>query len=98
MYRRREPGGEGATKVGPTIKPNIVDRDSAPEGVVFRRTLRGPEQELVDGFISAMPLVRAPDSCVTVLRELSLDSGFPDLVIVVWRAARTADWGEARLA
>lgn len=45
-----------------------------------------------------MPLVRAPDSRVTILREPSLESGYPDLVVVVWRDARTAAWGEARLA
>ena len=84
--------------MGFTMKPKIVDRYSAPKGVVFRRTLRGPEQELVDGFISIMPLVHSPDSRVTVLREPGLESGFPDLVIVVWRDARTADWGEPRLA
>jgi hypothetical protein len=76
----------------------IVDRDSAPGGIVFRRTVRGPEQELVDGFIAAMPLVHAPDSRVTVLREPGLESGFPDLVIVVWRDSRTADWDESRMA
>jgi hypothetical protein len=76
----------------------IVDHDSAPEGAVFRRSSRGPEHELLDGFLSAMPLVHAPDSRVTVLREPCLESGFPDLVIVVWRDARTAHWGEPRLA
>lgn len=76
----------------------IVDRDSAPEGAVFRRALQGPEQDLVERFIAAMPLVHAPDSRVTVLREPGLESGFPDLVIVVWRPARTSDWGESRLA
>ncbi|MEX0700887.1 MAG: hypothetical protein WD069_02215 [Planctomycetales bacterium] len=76
----------------------IVDRDSAPEAVVFRRPQPGPELELVERFILAMPLVHAPDSRVTVLREPRLESGFPDLVIVVWRATRTAGWGEARLA
>lgn len=80
------------------MTPMIVDRDSAPEGVVFRKTVPGPERELVERFIPAMPLVHAPDSRVTVLRELGLESGFPDLVIVVWRDARTADWGEPRLA
>jgi len=79
------------------MRPMIVDRDSAPEGIVFRRTMRGPEQELVDDFISAMPLFHAPDSRVTVLREPGLESGFPDLVIVVWRDARTAGWDESRM-
>jgi len=77
--------------------PTIVDRDSAPDGAVFRRTAPGPERELVERFIPEMPLVHAPDSRVTVLREPGLESGFPDLVIVVWRAGRTAEWGEARL-
>ncbi len=88
---------EGITNVHSTMRPTIVDRDSAPKGIVFRRTLRGPEQELVDGFIFAMPLVHAPDSRVTVLREPGLESGFPDLVIVVWRDARTANWDESRM-
>lgn len=76
----------------------IVDRNSAPKGTVFRRSVRGPEQELLDGFLSAMPLAHAPDSRVTVLREPCLESGYPDLVIVVWRDTRTVDWGEQRLA
>lgn len=42
--------------------------------------------------------MHAPDSRVTVLREPGLESGFPDVVIVVWRDARTANWGEQRLA
>lgn len=76
----------------------IVDRDTAPDGAVFRRTQSGPELELIERFIAAMPLVHAPDSRVTLLREPGLESGYPDLVIVVWRDARTADWGEGRLA
>lgn len=80
------------------MTPTIVDRNSAPKGALFRRPRPGPEQELVERFISAMPLAHAPDSRVTVFRELGLESGFPDLVIVVWRDARTVDWGESRLA
>jgi len=76
----------------------IVDRDSAPNGVVFRRTLPGPESELVERFLSAMPLAHAPDSRVTVLREPGLESGFPDIVIVVWRPNRTTRWGPERRA
>lgn len=85
-------------KIRFVMSPTIVDRNSAPDGSVFRRPLAGPEQDLVERFIRAMPLVRAPDSRVTVLREPLLESGFPDLVIVVWRHARTANWGESRMA
>lgn len=81
-----------------TTKPTIIDSDSAPNGIAFRRTLQGPEQELVEAFISEMPLAHAPDSRVTILREPGLESGYPDVVIVVWRDSRTANWGEARLA
>ncbi len=81
-----------------SMSPTIVDRDSAPEGALFRRARPGPELELVDRFIPTMPLAHAPDSRVTVLREPGLESGFPDLVIVVWRDRRTAEWGDARMA
>lgn len=80
------------------MSPTIVSRDSAPNGTVFRRTLPGPELELVERFLQSMPLVHAPDSRVTVLREPGLESGFPDIVIVVWRHARTARWDDSRLA
>lgn len=83
---------------GPSRARTIVDRDSAPHGAVFRRAVSGPERELVEHFIPVMPLVHATDSCVTVLREPGLESGFPDLVIVVWRDARTAAWSDARFA
>jgi len=87
-----------AGKTARAMSPTIIDHESAPKGVVFRRTLPGPELELVERFIPAMPLVHAPDSRVTILREPGLESGFPDLVIVVWRNDRTTDWGEPRLA
>lgn len=74
----------------------VVDRDCAPSLTLFRRPLPGPELDLVENFLPVMPLFHAPDSRVTVLREPSLESGFPDLVVVVWREARTASWGEAR--
>ena len=80
------------------MSPTIVDRDCAPKGAVFRRARPGPELDLVESFIPSMPLLHAPDSRVTVLREPGIESGFPDLVIVVWRYGRTAEWGDARMA
>lgn len=89
---------QGLANVDATVSLTIVDRDSAPEGIVFRKALPGPERQLVERLITAMPLVHAPDSRVTVLREPGLESGFPDLVVVVWRYSRTTEWGEPRLA
>lgn len=80
------------------MSPTIVDRDSAPWGALFRRPRPGPELDLLEHFIPTMPLAHAPDSRVTVLREPGLESGFPDLVIVVWRSGRTVEWGDARMA
>jgi hypothetical protein len=48
--------------------------------------------DLVETFLRAMPL-HIPRGCrATVFREPRLESGFPDLVIVVWREEVTLDW------
>lgn len=76
----------------------LVDSDSKHTrlGAGFRRKRPGPELDLVDGFLEAMPL-QVPRGCrVTVFREPRIESGFPDLVIVVWREATTRRWKEER--
>jgi hypothetical protein len=62
----------------------------------FRRRRPGPETELVDWFLNAWP-VRAPKGCrVTVYREPRLESGFPDLVLVVWDIEAARHWRPVR--
>lgn len=76
----------------------FVDSGSAisPLGARFRRTRPGPELELVESFLGAMPL-HIPRSCrATVFREPRLESGFPDLVVVVWRKRVTLSWRPER--
>jgi len=76
----------------------LVDSDSkhAQLGATFRKQRPGPELDLVDGFLEAMPL-QVPRGCkVTVFREPRIESGFPDLVIVVWREAATRNWKKER--
>lgn len=79
----------------------ILDSDSAHGrrlGVSFRRRRPGPELDLIESFLRAMPL-HIPRGCrATVFREPQLESGFPDLVIVVWRVAMTREWRPARIA
>ena len=66
-------------------------------GARFRRTRPGPELDLVESFLLAMPLY-IPHGCrATVFREPRLESGFPDLVIVVWREEVTREWRSERV-
>ena len=76
----------------------FVDSDSVRSGLgaSFRRTRPGPELDLVESFLRAMPL-HIPRGCrATAFREPRLESGFPDLVIVVWREKITHDWRSER--
>lgn len=76
----------------------FLDSDSPIEGLgaTFRRTRPGPELDLVDTFLQAIPL-QIPRGCrATVFREPRLESGFPDLVIVVWRETTARGWKRDR--
>lgn len=65
-------------------------------GASFRRRRPGPETELLDWFLHAWP-VRTPKGCrTTVFREPRLESGFPDLVLVVWDIEAARRWSPAR--
>lgn len=65
-------------------------------GASFRRQRAGPEAELVEWFLSELP-IRLPARChATIFREPRLDSGFPDLVVAIWYEARTTRWATAR--
>jgi len=77
----------------------FVDSDSGNNGLGarFRRTRAGPELDLIEAFLRAMPL-HIPRGCrATVFREPRLESGFPDLVIVVWREEVTRNWRSERV-
>lgn len=77
----------------------FVDSDSANGdlGARFRMKRPGPELDLVEAFLRAMPLHIPPGCRATVFREPRLESGFPDLVIVVWREEPTRDWRSERV-
>ena len=76
---------------------NIVDRGSLNRtGANFRLSRRGPEQRLVDWFIRELPF-DVPRNCRgTLFREPRLDSGFPDVVLVVWHPATMQQWSADR--
>ena len=76
----------------------VVDAElsTRAQGLLFRRSPSGPEQVLVDWFLQ-QDLVRVPRGHrVTVFREPRLPSGFPDLVIVIWKEAVTSRWKPSR--
>lgn len=74
----------------------VVDFSAVPMGASFRRQRPGPETDLVDWFLSELP-VRLPPRChATIFREPRLASGFPDLVIAIWHETRTTQWAAAR--
>lgn len=76
----------------------LVDSDAGNSdlGIRFRKTRPGPELDLVESFLRGMPLHIPRGSRATLFREPRLESGFPDLVIVVWRESTTREWQPAR--
>lgn len=65
-------------------------------GARCRRTRPGPEQDLIESFLQSIPLT-IPRGCrVTAFREPRLESGFPDMVFVVWREEIARGWRSER--
>jgi len=67
-----------------------------PFGVRFRRPVGGPERELVDWFLDRQPIRVPRHHRLTIFVEPKLESGFPDLVAVIWLLAATRRWNPLR--
>lgn len=65
-------------------------------GLRFRGSVAGPEQDLVLAFLSAATLELRPGRSLTVFAEPAIDSGYPDLVGVVWRSEVARQWSIER--
>ncbi|MFO1432681.1 MAG: hypothetical protein U1F76_21570 [Candidatus Competibacteraceae bacterium] len=69
-------------------------------GVFIRPAKSGPESDLVTWFLkwfSEKTPIKIPRGCqVTIFREPKLESGFPDLVIVIWSAKTAFSWNKLR--
>jgi hypothetical protein len=76
----------------------LLDSDSAASaiGASFRRQRPGPERELIEWFLDELPFRIPHGSRATVFCEPRLESGFPDLVAVVWNVRTTLQWNDAR--
>ena len=88
-----------AYKKGHKIVPvTIVEKNAcAPSvGMSFRSCRPGPEHDLVEKFLVNC-VSKIPRGCkVTIFREPRIETGFPDLVLVVWHVATTMRWNPLR--
>lgn len=93
----RASGRAGATTS--TWSEAIVDASltgTTSSGLRFRGPVPGPEHRLVGTFLASATIRLLPGRSLTVFVEPSLDSGFPDIVAVVWRRDLASAWLEER--
>lgn len=78
----------------------VIDHETAASGLGarFLRKRSGPEAELVSEFLARIPFSPRFGWRSTVFREPRLASGSPDLVVVQWNEAVTAEWSACRAA
>lgn len=78
---------------------SIIDSESSntPKDQRFRKSVAGPEKTLVDSFLGRFPVSLRRNQRATVFVEPRLDSGFPDLVVVVWTDSKTRNWAHERM-
>lgn len=65
-------------------------------GVQFRKSRSGPEEELVHLFLKKFKLKLRSGLNVTFFKEPRLESGFPDIVGVIWHKATAEKWNDSR--
>jgi hypothetical protein len=88
--------GHGVSTQWRTAMQIVDELWSGAPGLSFRRRCSGPEDVLIEWFLE-QELVRVPPGHrVTVFREPRLASGFPDLVIVLWKERVAKQWSPAR--
>lgn len=61
-------------------------------GLRFRGVVAGPEQVLVEAFLDAAKTRLGPRQRLTVFAQPAIETGFPDLVGVVWRSDIASSW------
>ena len=76
----------------------LVDSETAVEGLglSFRKCRPGPEQELVDWFLRECPFRTPRGTELTVFCQPQLESGCPDIVLVLWSTAAVEKWDHRR--
>jgi hypothetical protein len=62
----------------------------------FRGAVAGPEQVLVEAFLAAAKMRLGAGRSLTVFTQPAIETGFPDLVAVVWRSEIARTWRPER--
>jgi hypothetical protein len=65
-------------------------------GLTSRTRRHGPEKDLVDWFLAHMPIKVHESYRLTIFEEPKIESGFPDLVLVIWDEEQTRAWNASR--
>lgn len=81
------------SSVGHADKDDLVD---VGLGLRFRSPVFGPEQEIIDEILNVFRANIGRSRRLTVFCEPALDTGFPDIVAVVWRDSTARKWGDER--
>lgn len=81
-----------------TDKATVNVGSAVQLGIVARRIRTGAEATLLDAFIENIAArVEVPERCrLTLFREPRLDTGYPDLVAVVWEPGVAEKWSLVR--
>jgi hypothetical protein len=76
----------------------ITRHQLSSSGGRSRTRRKGPEKDLVDWFLAEMPVAIPPSHRLSIFEEPRIESGFPDLVLVVWDEQLTRGWDSRRSA
>src|ERR1700691_1638196 len=63
-------------------------------GLALRSDRNGAESDLIRSFLAALEWDVPPGFHLTVLEQPKLETGFPDIVCVLWDIERTTSWSE----
>ena len=66
-------------------------------GVSFRAAQPGPERKLLEEFLGKFRIRVPAEHRVTLFREPRIESGYPDLVAVIWKFKTAEKWPSIRL-
>lgn len=84
-------------RVAPSRNPSLLTSEMCRRlGVIPRSKRTGPELDLISVFLDR-PIFTAPPRCeMAIFQEPRLPSGFPDLVVALWRRDIVRNWEPAR--
>jgi hypothetical protein len=77
---------------------HVRDTDYPELGLALRTDRKGSESDLVRCFLTELPWEVPYGNHLTVFEQPRLDSGFPDIVFVLWDTEKTSSWPDQRRA